>query len=524
MATETAQEERTALRASTAGPESDSAPSSTRLERPVTSEDSPRPGGDGSRPRTTMQAVGQTAGKYGVLAGKYGVSTVSAGGGVAVQAASRLLLEGSGSKPTDSAHDERQAYREARSQAEHADKVADSRARLAKGETAPTLDETKAKLDGAETEEERVRAAQEHMAMFRAKQLEASGTVGAGRMKARSRQLIKGMALGKAVESSGHRAGYETTMQESADLLGADLTRTPEGLSMKGSGPAPEAQEGGKKAQSRARFHRGIQGVGAVIGGDNGEEDLLRGNTKTALAKGVGGTVRDAGLKKAGKLIDAHGGMGLGSTAAKAGGAIVGGIVGGIGTAIGAATGLEAKAAHQDKVDAYDKHWNGGEDGVNRAQEIEERGFRPRPQANGFNDSKAGLPSVNYAKKGESWSEARAKAAEEGKTYEKGGIVGAAKGLGAGIAGAATGLYRNAVGSAGKAWEDAKKLPGRKLADWKDTARSTWSSLKSGVATAGKYAGAAGDWLASKVRGLVGSRPRTSPQSEDEGIELQRMR
>lgn len=495
-------------KASSTTPTSDPGSAQATAQRPQTSDTS-APTAAGSRPRTSGEKAMQMAGKYTVKAAPL-ATPLGGGAVVATKAAGRLLLEGSGARPTDVAHGERAAYRQAKGQVAKEDRVAEAARNLKGGGAAPTQEQTRERMAEASTDDERAAAAREHMEAFlaqhRAENAGEKGTVTAGRLRARVQQTMAATKLGKAVEKQGHRAGYEGTMQESADLLGADLRRTPDGLSLSGSGPAPVAQAGGKEAQSKARFHRGIKATGEVLAGDNGKEDLLRGNTKTALAKGLGGLARDSALEHTGTAVAGHAGKYAGKAVTALGGAIAGGALRGIGSGIGYATGLESKAAHQDKVDAYDKHWNGGEDGVTRAQEIEERGFRPREQGNGFNDKEAGLPSVNYAKEGESWSEGRAKADQQGQTWKEGGVRGAATGLAMGMEGAARGAYSNAKGSIRKMGTDAVKLAKSKVQDAKNLAKKGLAGVKR-----------AGTWLADKVGSKL-TRPEVMPVPEDDRI------
>ena len=125
-------------------------------------------------------------------------------------------------------------------------------------------------------------------------------------------------------------------------------------------------------------FHRGLQGLGATLGGDTGREALLKGENAKALAKSGAGMARDgccAAQRDA--AADAHGAGGFGSTIANAALKASGAIVSGVGWGFGKLTGIEAAAKNQDNVDALRKY-TGEDGGTSRAQEIEERGFHPQ--------------------------------------------------------------------------------------------------------------------------------------------------
>ncbi|MDA2989136.1 MAG: hypothetical protein O2815_08675 [Actinomycetota bacterium] len=448
------------------------------------------------------------------------LSTMGTHASIAATAAGRIAMEASGAKPTDVAHDERDAYRQSKAAVQQADRVAQAHKKLAAGESAPTTGETQEALAAAEDPGEKERLAQEHMAMYRAKREKQTGERGPGRLKARSHQLIAALRLGKAVESSGHRSGYEGTMAESANVLGASLKRGPDGTTtLTGSGDLPREQAGGRTAQHLSMFHRSIQSLGGTLGGETGKEALLRGENTTALAKSGGGMAREVATNSAGVVADAHGASGFGSTIADWAMKVSGALVGGIGWGIGKITGLESAAKNQDNVDALRKY-TGEDGGTSRAQEIEERGFRPRAQATGFNDAEAGLPSIDFAKKGESWSEAREAAAAKGHTYAAGGVRGALRGIGAGIAGAARGVWSNVKGHTAKKYRDAKKLASESLASARAKASSLSSKAKAGLSRAGSAMKHGWQSAMSRLRG-----PRSSGASrEEEGVELQTTR
>ena len=441
-------------------------------------------------------AINEAASSMGY--GGPSLSTLGVHASVAATALGRMTMEASGAKPTDVAEVERAKYKASKAQVQHADMVSDSRKKLASGESAPTLKETQAALTSADSPEAKEKLAQEHMAMYRAKKNLETGTKSSGRLQARTHQLTRALALGKAVEQTGHRAGYESTIEESANVLGATAKRGADGeVSLRGSDKLPKEEVGGATAQKLALFHRGIQAAGDTLGGSTGEEDLLKGNNATALAKSGAGALREVGVHGAGKLADAHGLGGAGSFVVDAGAKAGGALLGGVGWALGAATGIEAKAKNQDNVDAVKKYTGEG-GGTSRAQEIEERGLRARPQANGFNDAQAGLPSVDYSKEGDSWGEALDKAAADGHTWKDNGVKGALSGFGAGVAGAARGFWNTTSGTLGKAAKDAGTMASR----LKQTAVNKW---KSGTS-----------WLKSALFG----KSHGAGDSEDEGIEM----
>ena len=471
-----------------------------------------------------MGASGMAVNKAAGLMGYAGpsLSTMGTHASIAATAAGRMAMEASGAKPTDVAHSERERYRQSKAGVQHADRVAEAHKKLESGESAPSTSETQEALAGAEDPAEKERLASEHMAMFRAKSQRAAGTKGPGRLQARSSQLIAALGLGKAVESTGHRAGYEGTMAESANVLGASLKRGADGnTTLTGEGDLPQETKHGRDAQTAAMFHRGLQGLGATMGGANGREALLKGENAKALAKSGAGMAREVTAHSAGLAADAHGAGGFGSTIANAALKASGAIVSGVGWGFGKLTGIEAAAKNQDNVDALRKY-TGEDGGTSRAQEIEERGLHPRPQANGFNDAEAGLPGIDYAKKGESWSEARAEAAKKGHTYAAGGIKGALRGFGAGVSGAARGAWSNIKGYSAKAFKDGKKLASSGIASARSAASNVASKVGSGLSRAG---GAMKRGWKSAMSWLRKPRAARSSTNEDDdaGIELQSM-
>ncbi|MCP4894065.1 MAG: hypothetical protein GY911_09670, partial [Actinomycetales bacterium] len=338
----------------------------------------------------------------------------------------------------------------------------------------------------------------------------------------RSSQLIAALGLGKAVESTGHRAGYEGTMAESANVLGASLKRGADGnTTLTGEGDLPQEAKNGRTMQKAAMFHRGMQGLGATLGGDTGREALLKGENAKALAKSGAGMARTVAASSAGVAADAHGAGGFGSTIADASLKASGAVVSGVGSMFGKLTGIESAAKNQDNVDAL-RSYTGEDGGTSRAQEIEERGFHPRAQANGFNDAEAGLPSIDYAKKGESWSEAREEAAEKGHTYAAGGIKGALRGFGAGISGAARGAWSNIKGHSAKGYKDAKKLASSGIASARSAASNVAAKVGSGLSRAGGAMKRGWKSAMSWLRKPRAARSSTN-DDDDAGIELQSM-
>jgi hypothetical protein len=460
-----------------------------------------------------MGASGEAVNQAARLMGYAGPSLSKMGthASIAATAAGRMAMEASGAKPTDVAHDERERYGQSKAGVQHADRVAEAHKKLESGESAPSTSETQEALAGAEDPAEKERLASEHMAMFRAKSQRAAGTKGPGRLQARSSQLIAALGLGKAVESTGHRAGYEGTMAESANVLGASLKRGADGnTTLTGEGDLPQETEHGRDAQTAAMFHRGLQGLGATMGGANGREALLKGENAKALAKSGAGMAREVTAHSAGLAASAHGAGHSGSTIANAALKASGAIVSGVGWGFGKLTGIESAAKNQDNVDALRKY-TGEDGGKSRAQEIEERGLHPRAQANGFNDAEAGLPSIDFAKEGESWSEARAEAAKKGHTYAAGGIKGALRGFGAGISGSARGAWSNVKGYSAKAFKDAKKL-----------ASSGAAKVGSGLSRAGGAMKRGWKSAMSWLRKPQAARSSTN-DDDDAGIELQSM-
>ena len=443
-----------------------------------------------------MGASGKAVDQAAKAAGYTGIS-VSKGvthGSIAAIATGRMLMEASGAKPTDVASQERAAYQQSRSQVAHSDLIADAHKRLEGGEAAPADFQTKQKLAATENSDDRTKIAQDHMAMYRAKKEQSSGVRVPHRLKARTGQLMGALTLGKAVQATGHRAGYEGTMQESANVLGASVKRGSDETTAYGPGQLPQEEKSGRFAQAAATVHRGISGVGDVMMGGNGRQALLKGENAKAVAQSAGGLLREGGIHAAGKFADLHGAAGFGETIADGLSKVAGGIVSGVGWGLGKVTGVEAAAKNQDNVDAV-KKFTGEQGGVSRAQEIEDRGFHARPQANGLNDSEAGLPSIDFAKPGESWGEAREKAGSQGRTWKDNGFRGALSGLGAGLWGAARGAKSNVQGHSMKAFRGVKKM-----------AKSGLSSMKSATS-----------WLGKKLG--LGKRAK----QEDQGIEMSQL-
>ena len=292
--------------------------------------------------------------------------------------------------------------------------------------------------------------------------------------------VLKAMAakrLGDAVQAGGHRAVYEGTMKESAKLNQA----------------RPETSSRTKAMQMAALPGQALNKAGKVINGADGEEDLLKGNLKTAAAVsvlGLGTQATKAGLATAGHIVA----PGLGGVAAST-------AVKGIGYAARLAGTVLSKPFEwlggnkQDQADAFDKHLDGGsaeERAAGTAQtqagSILHRGIRWRGQPTGEG--------------GVGWKESGAEldpAPVAGESYKDGGITGLLKGL------QSSGKHQ-AKTKASHAVDDlkTKALNHRKTAvDAMDSAKGFGSRIK--------------DKLSSWWSKLTGPK---KPAEEDQGVEM----
>jgi hypothetical protein len=370
---------------------------------------------------------------------------------------------------------------------------------------------------------------------------------------------------GEAVQAEGYHAPTETTVAESEAMAGYDVKRNADGelVSTKSEDGIPQSTAEGKAAVYAAMPHRALKAVGGVISGDDAEEDLRKGNFKTAMAKSVLGGGAAMGKQIAATAADAHGAAGMGGALVAGASKVAGAVVSGVGSAIGSVTGVE-KAAQRQEVAEMSENWYGAKG--NRRAELMKGGMNARPKADGLNDEAAGLPSIDFAKKGESFSEGSAAAdkslkdsgwGEKGvwestkEGFHKGvnwgdknlnsnhsvagtllragsGLVaGAGHGLAAmgskvvrgvgklagGIGGAAKGAWSNIKGHGSKlasgAWEKTKRGAswlGNKVASG---ASAAWSGLKSGASALGGHIadGASAAWGGMKsAAGWLGDK------------------
>jgi uncharacterized protein (DUF697 family) len=299
-----------------------------------------------------------------------------------------------------------------------------------------------------------------------------------GMLKSAVLKALAAKRLGDSVQAGGHRAAYEGTMEESEKLNEA----------------RPETSSMTKAMQMAALPGQALNKTGQTINGADGEEDLLKGNLKTAAAVsalGLGTQATKAGLATAGHIVAP--GLG-GVTAATA--------VKGTGYAARLAGTVLSKPFEwlggnkQDQADAFDKHLDGGsaeERAAGTAQtqagSILHRGFRSRGQATGEG--------------GVGWEKSGAKTADPapvaGESYKEGGITGWLKGLWS------SGKHQ-AKTEASHAVDDVKTtaLNARKTAvDAKDSAKGFGSRIK--------------DKLSSWWSKLTGPK---KPAEEDQGVEM----
>ena len=291
---------------------------------------------------------------------------------------------------------------------------------------------------------------------------------------------LKGLAakrLGDAVQVGGHRAAYESTMEESEQVNQA----------------RPETNAMTKAMQVAALPFHGLKRLGeAATDSNHGEEDLLKGNYKTAIAQStatLGAQGAKAALSTAGHVALPVVGSVAATTAFK--GAGYGAqAVGGLGAA-----GLNALGGSaQDQAEAHDTQWDGGSesdraDGTaeTRAHEMLRRGFRSRGQATGED-------AVGWAKSGAK-EEAPAQAPHE-------------PGFWGWLKGKASGLWGSGKTAAKHAAYDKAAVP----------ALQGMKAAKSGATAATSIGGRIKDTLSSWWKSLTGAKDKRP--AEDEGIEM----
>ncbi len=299
-----------------------------------------------------------------------------------------------------------------------------------------------------------------------------------GLLKSAVLKALAAKRLGDAVQKGGHRAAYESTMEESEQV----------------NAERPETNAMTKAMQVAALPGQALSRTGGVMANaDDGEEDFLKGNYKTAIgmsALGVANEGVKATLSTASNVALPVVGSVAATTAYKN--------VLGRGTQVGgkllAAPFRALGGADQDQADAYDKQWDGGsqeerEDGTaeTRAGEVLRRGFRSRGQA-------TGPDGVGWAKSGAKEDEPEAAPAEPGAWgWLKSKFAG---------------LWGSGKTAAKHAFHDEAVLPAQK----------GMAAASKGAAAAKGLFGQLGDWW-SRFRG---EEPRETKVADDEeGIEMQ---
>jgi hypothetical protein len=483
----------------------------------------------GSTERTAQEAM-QTANSMPVKAGintafshlgaHAPVMDVMHHAGIATQAAAHLAQQKSGHDASEVAHDTRAAL------GQKFDEL-DSAGANYRAERAKTAAD---KAAGITPERKRV-------------DLFAPGAK-AARRSGLGNYLLAGIAAhkaatahGDAVKAAGHFSPTETTVKESEMMNGYEVKRNGDNqmVSTKMEGGAPVSTPEGKAAVLAAMPHRALGALGGIVAGDDASEDLRQGNFTTAMAKSTLSTAASVGKTAAGHALDAHGAAGAGGMVV-AGAAKVGGeLVKGLASGIGSVTGLEEAAQRQEIAEKSEGWFEGG-----RRAELMKGGMNARPKADGMNDAAAGLPGIDFAKKGESYSEGAASAdaslkksgwgekgvADSAKSgFDRGvrwandnvssahsvtgtiargvsgAVAGAAHGLGAigshvvrgvgkvagGIGAAAKGAWSNIKGHgsrfASAAWDKTKSGAAKAWAG----AKSAWSGVKSGASWLGGH-------------------------------------
>jgi hypothetical protein len=196
-----------------------------------------------------------------------------------------------------------------------------------------------------------------------------------GKLKSAVLKALAAKRLGETVQEGGHRAAYESTMEESEQV----------------NQERPETNALTKAMQVAAMPFHGLKRAGEAATGSNyGEEDLLKGNYKTAIAQStatLGAEGAKAALSTAGHVALPVVGSVAATTAFKAAGYGAQGV-----GAVGAKAFNALGGGAQDQAEAYDKQWDGGSaseraDGTaeTRAHEVLRRGIRTRGQATGEN-------------------------------------------------------------------------------------------------------------------------------------------
>ena len=231
---------------------------------------------------------------------------------------------------------------------------------------------------------------------------------------------------GANVEYMGHRPEFGYTMQESAAVnnrrairRAADdgavrfIDRKPgTELVQPGQQPgeAPIVQTDaerrrGARDQNLAAITRGGDELGRVLQNDEGGlDDLYKGNTGKALAKGGVNTARNIGVGIGAALSGDPTGGYLAYPILDAGLKVAGAGVSAASQAIGHATGIEAKAQLQDDKDLYNRHYFGDKKGEGkpldgfdtaREEQILRSGLRERGHADDIGSERAGLPQYD---------------------------------------------------------------------------------------------------------------------------------
>lgn len=230
---------------------------------------------------------------------------------------------------------------------------------------------------------------------------------------------------GANVEYMGHRPEFGYTMQESAAVNNRRAIRRADddgavrfvdrkpGTELIQPGQQPgeapitqtdDERRRGARHQNLAAITRGGDEVGRVLQNDEGGlDDLYKGNTGKAIAKGGLNTARNIGVGVAARALDPTGGY-IGYPVLDAGLRIAGAGVSAASQAVGHATGIEAKAQLQDDKDLYNRHFFGDKKGEGkplegfdtaREEQILRSGLRERGHADDIGSERAGLPQLS---------------------------------------------------------------------------------------------------------------------------------
>lgn len=228
---------------------------------------------------------------------------------------------------------------------------------------------------------------------------------------------------GANVEHMGHRPEFGYTMQESASVNNRRAIRRADddgavrfvdrkpGTELLQPGQQPgEApinqtdaeRRRGARHQNLAAITRGGDEVGRVLQNDEGGlDDLYKGNTGKAIAKGGLNTARNIGVGVGAALSGDPTGGYLAYPILDAGLKVAGAGVSAVSQAVGHATGIEAKAQLQDDKDLYNRHFFGDKKGEGkplegfdtaREEAILRSGLRERGHADDIGSERAGLP------------------------------------------------------------------------------------------------------------------------------------